>query len=81
MRFERVVAHAFGRLVGEELELEPGMTVVYGPNEAGKSTWHDAFYIGLRGMRRGKGQPRREDRELIEQIGRASCRERVYVLV
>ena len=52
VRFESVVAHAFGPLVDETLELAPGMNVVYGPNEAGKSTWH----AGLCGMRRGGGQ-------------------------
>ena len=56
MRFESVVAHAFGPLVDETLELAPGMNVVYGPNEAGKSTWHAALYSGLCGMRRGGGQ-------------------------
>ena len=56
MRFESIVAHAFGPLVDETLELAPGMNVVYGPNEAGKSTWHAALYAGLCGMRRGAGQ-------------------------
>ena len=56
MRFESLVAHAFGPLVDETLELAPGMNVVYGPNEAGKSTWHAALYAGLCGMRRGGGQ-------------------------
>ncbi len=56
MRFESIVAHAFGPLVDETLELAPGMNVVYGPNEAGKSTWHAALYAGLCGMRRGGGQ-------------------------
>ena len=56
MRFESIVAHAFGPLLDETLELAPGMNVVYGPNEAGKSTWHAALYAGLCGMRRGGGQ-------------------------
>ena len=56
MRFESVVAHAFGPLVDETLKLAPGMNVVYGPNEAGKSTWHAALYAGLCGMRRGGGR-------------------------
>ena len=56
MRFESIVAHAFGPLVDETLELAPGMNVVYGPNETGKSTWHAALYAGLCGMRRGAGQ-------------------------
>lgn len=39
------------------------MTVVFGPNEAGKSSLHAALYAGLCGIRRGKGQPRKEDQE------------------
>ncbi|MGE3268384.1 MAG: ATP-binding protein [Chloroflexota bacterium] len=64
MRIESVSAHAFGPFVGETLDLAPGMTVVWGPNEAGKSSWHAALYFGLCGRRRGAGQPGREEREL-----------------
>jgi len=42
------------------------MTVIHGPNEAGKSTWHAAVYAGLCGMRRTKGMPSREDRAFKE---------------
>lgn len=66
MRIERVTAHAFGPLAGETLELAPGMTLVYGQNEAGKSSWHAALYAGLCGVRRGRGQPLLEDREFRE---------------
>ena len=61
MRFESVTAYAFGRFRGETLELAPGMNVLYGPNEAGKSTWHAALYAGLCGMRRSRGRATRED--------------------
>ena len=62
MRFESVKAYAFGRLRDETLELAPGMNVIYGPNEAGKSTWHAALYAGLCGMRRGpRARSRSED--------------------
>ncbi len=61
MRFESVTAHAFGPLRGETLRLAPGMTVVHGPNEAGKSSWHAAVYAGLCGMRRGKGGARKDE--------------------
>ena len=61
MRFESVTAHAFGRFRNETLELAPGMNVVYGPNEAGKSTWHAALYAGLCGIRRARGRARTED--------------------
>ena len=58
MRFESVTAHAFGRLRRETLEIAPGMNVIYGVNEAGKSTWHAALYAGLCGMRRRRGRAR-----------------------
>ena len=67
MRFESVTAHAFGPFRDETLELAPGMNVIHGPNEAGKSTWHAALYAGLCGVRRARGQPRREDREFAER--------------
>ena len=55
MRFESVRAHPFGPFHDDTLTLAPGLNVVYGPNEAGKSTWHAALYAGLCGMRRRKG--------------------------
>lgn len=66
MRFESVSAHAFGPFLDETLAFAPGMNVVYGPNEAGKSTWHAALYAGLCGMRRGGGQ-RRQDRDFTDR--------------
>ena len=67
MRFETVVAYAFGPLRGESLELAPGLNVVYGPNEAGKSSWHAALYAGLCGMRRGRGMPRKEEKAFADR--------------
>lgn len=67
MRFELVKAYAFGMLTDQTLSLAPGMTVIYGPNESGKSTWHAALYAGLCGVRRGRGQPTREEREFEER--------------
>lgn len=67
MKFAAVNAVAFGPFRDATLELAQGMNVVYGPNEAGKSTWHAALYAGLCGMRRGRGQPRREDRDFEER--------------
>ena len=53
--------------IAESLDLAPGMTVVYGPNEAGKSTWHAALYAGLCGMRRARGRARGEDDRFAER--------------
>ncbi len=54
MRIDRIKAEDFGKLRGE-LRFAPGMTVVTGSNEAGKSTWLQAVYAGLCGRRRGRG--------------------------
>ena len=62
MRLRCVRIRAFGPFKDRELELAPGMTVIVGENEAGKSTWHAATYAALCGMRRGQGR-RREDVE------------------
>ena len=62
MRFDAVLAHRFGPFRDEKLELARGMNVVFGPNEAGKSSWHAALYAGLCGMRRGKGAMRKEEK-------------------
>lgn len=57
MLFERVIAHSFGPFPkGASLELGPGLNIVHGPNEAGKSSWHAALYSGLCGLRRGPGR-------------------------
>ena len=61
MQFECVNAYAFGPFRNETLELTPGMNVVYGPNEAGKSSWHAALYAGLCGMRRARGRQLKDD--------------------
>jgi exonuclease SbcC len=55
VRIERVTGHAFGPFTGESLDLAPGLTVVTGPNEAGKSSWHAAIRAGICGVRRGRG--------------------------
>ncbi len=62
MRYESVRAHPFGPFEDATLVLAPGLNVVHGPNEAGKSTWHAALYAGLCGMRKAKGALSREDK-------------------
>lgn len=66
MRIDAVIASAFGPFREKRFELAPGMTVVFGPNEAGKSSLHAALYAGLCGVRRARGQPRKEDQRFAE---------------
>ena len=63
MRFDRVKATAFGGIRGRALEFTPTMTVVHGPNEAGKSTRFAAVYAVLVGRRvsRGRGTKAQSD--------------------
>jgi len=66
MRIESVTAHAFGPFRGERLDLAPGMTVVGGPNEAGKSSWHAALRAAICGVRRGRGHATTEEQEFAD---------------
>lgn len=60
MRFLSLSAIAFGPFKDKKLTFAPGINVVYGPNEAGKSSLHAALYAGLCGLRRGPGQNKEE---------------------
>ncbi len=62
-----MIARAFGPFSDQRLDLASGFTIIYGPNEAGKSRWHMALYAGLCGMRRGRGAQRIEDRDFQER--------------
>ena len=63
MWVERVQALGFGPLNSAVLELGEGMTLVFGLNEAGKSSWHGALYAGVCGVRRGRGRRTASDGE------------------
>jgi len=67
MRIQRVVARAFGPFQDRSLELAPGMTVIAGPNESGKSSWHAALRLAVTGVRRGKGPGTAAERQLVER--------------
>jgi hypothetical protein len=67
VRIERVIARAFGPFQNEVLELGPGLSVVAGPNESGKSTWHAALRLAITGVRRGKGPGTLVERQLAER--------------
>ena len=63
MRILRVRARAFGPFHRKEFSFRAGLNVVWGLNEAGKSSLHAAVFAGLCGMRRGKGRPTKQDEE------------------
>jgi DNA repair protein SbcC/Rad50 len=67
MKIRKVTAHAFGPFVEQTLELAPGMTIIRGPNEAGKSSWHSAIYAALCGMRRARGRRKSEDQDFADR--------------
>ena len=67
MRIVAVDAQAFGPFAESRLELTPGLNVVVGPNEAGKSSWHAAIHAGLCGIRRGVGRRNRYERDFVER--------------
>ncbi len=56
MRFLSVSSNGFGFLRSNSLTFAPQFTIVYGPNETGKSTWHAALYAAFCGMRRSRIQ-------------------------
>jgi hypothetical protein len=65
MLIRAVTAVAFGPLATERLTFADGMTVVFGPNESAKSSWHAAIYAALCGRRRGR-VPSAEERRFAE---------------
>lgn len=52
---------AYGRLRGDSLRLEPGLNLIYAPNESGKSTWCSFIRTMLYGL------PTRQSGPLADQ--------------
>jgi uncharacterized protein YhaN len=53
VRVERLTVAGFGKLADRELRFGPGLTIVHGPNESGKSTTHAALRASLFGLTAG----------------------------
>ena len=66
MRFESITSRAFGPLRNETLTLVPGMNVVHGANESGKSSWHAALQAALCGAKL-KGPLTNQVKEFVRQ--------------
>lgn len=61
MQLREAKIFSFGKLQNKEYTFAPGINVIYGANEAGKSTLH-AFLLGmLFGMEKSRGRGAKED--------------------
>ncbi|HLN63786.1 MAG TPA: AAA family ATPase, partial [Symbiobacteriaceae bacterium] len=70
MRIEEMVIAGFGRLQGRRLTLEPGLNLVYGPNESGKTTLQKFLLAMLYGMqKRGAKRTYSEDADRYRPWG------------
>ncbi len=63
MLLRRLKLNYFGRFQNKEIELKPGINLIYGENEAGKSTLHTfikGMFFGIERMR-GRGAATKDD--------------------
>ena len=67
MRFTRLTARAHGPFTDETLIPAPGFTVVWGLNEAGKSSWHSAAFLAITGLTRKRGRPPKHEQHSIDR--------------
>lgn len=81
MRIEELLLVAFGRFRGLELRFEPGLNVVFGPNESGKSTIVRFVRCMLYGIAKPglKQRREREELELCKPWSGGECRGRMIV--
>ena len=56
MQIKEAIIGQFGKMQNRNISFEPGINVIYGENEAGKTTLHD-FLLGMFfGMEKGRGR-------------------------
>ena len=71
MRIARIEAIAYGAIAGRVVEPKPGLTVIHGPNESGKSSTMQLIRGVLFGFPRLQGEgPRREPKGGGQRSGR-----------
>jgi len=68
MIIKSVTAGNFGSLKNATLDFTAGMNIISGPNESAKSTWHAALVTAICGLRRGRGLPRKEEKEFKDRF-------------
>lgn len=56
MKIKEAKIFNFGKLQGRTIRFGPGINVIYGENEAGKTTLHDFLTAMLFGMEKGRGR-------------------------
>lgn len=62
MQFEELILKNFGKFKDKRIELSEGINLIYGENEAGKTTIHTFLRGMLFGMERGRGRAALTDR-------------------
>ena len=67
MKIVRLEITGFGPLAQTSFDFVDELNVIYGPNESAKTAIHAALFSALCGIRRGKGQPTREDKVFQER--------------
>lgn len=66
MQIRDVKVYNFGKLQDREYGFAPGINVIYGANEAGKSTLHAFLLAMLFGMEKGRGRSSKNDYQRYE---------------
>lgn len=61
MKIKQILIHNFGKFNNEHFSFSPGMNVVYGENETGKSTLHTFLLAMLFGMEKSRGRAAKGD--------------------
>lgn len=61
MRLLDLYISGFGKFHDRSITFEPGMNIIYGKNEAGKSTLHQFIRSMLFGLERGRGRASKND--------------------
>lgn len=56
MQIKEAEIFSFGKLMNKKIIFAPGINVIYGANEAGKTTLHDFLTAMLFGMEKGRGR-------------------------